>query len=102
MRQKGISVRALGSATLKGRKLTLAVDSGDFDSGTEEATFGFEGGVRLAGAGKRFVMKNLRLDPAAKSLSAVVAGRRIHLAALVGGALEREGFDARFEVSACG
>jgi hypothetical protein len=98
LRQKEIGLRALGSATLKGRRLTLAVSSGAFDSEAGKATFGHEGGVGLGGAGKRVAIKGLRLDPSSKSLSAVVAGRRIRLATLVGPELEREGFDARLEV----
>jgi hypothetical protein len=98
LRQKGIGVRALGSATLKGRKLTLAVNSGAYDSGAGTGTFGHEGGVRFAAAGKAVVVKKLRLDPSTKSLTAVVADRRTRLASLGGAELEREGFDARLEV----
>ncbi|HEU5251895.1 MAG TPA: hypothetical protein VFU16_01035 [Solirubrobacterales bacterium] len=98
LRRDGIFVKSLGPAAVKGRQLTLPVTSGSYDRWAEEAVFAHGGGFKLVGPDGAVAVRKLRLDPEAKSLSAVVAGRRIRFAALVGAELEREGFDARLEV----
>lgn len=96
--RQGIAVRSLGQAELRGRRLTLPIESGSFDSGAPVATFGHGGGFKLVGAKAPLVLTKLMLDSATKSSSAVVAGKRLRLAFLGGSELEPEGFDARLKV----
>lgn len=98
LRQHEIAIKTLGPATLKGRKLTLPVTAGSFDSGAEEATVAHGGGLRLTAPTGAVTLKKLTLDPVTKSLSAVLAGKRVRLASLGSPKLEREGFDAKLGV----
>lgn len=98
LRQSGVTVKPLGPAKLKGRKLTLPVQSGGFDPGLGGSSFAQAGGLKLVTGGKSVALRRLRLDFATKTLSATVAGKRIAVAHLFGATLKRDGFDARLKV----
>ncbi|HVQ58796.1 MAG TPA: hypothetical protein VMS60_07800 [Solirubrobacterales bacterium] len=94
----GVTIQPLAPARLKGRNLILPVAAGAFDADADTDTLAHIGGLKLA-SGKRSVsLRRLSFDASTKSLSATVAGKRIHIARLVGGSLERDGFDARLKV----
>jgi hypothetical protein len=97
LRREGVVVKPIRPAKLKGSRLTLPVASGTFDPNAGSGTMAQSGGFRLVSARKAVSVRGLRLDASAKSLSAIVAGRRMRLALLRGAELEREGFNARLK-----
>jgi hypothetical protein len=95
--RSGVELKPIGPAVLKGRKLTLPVSSGSYDPAANQALLGLGGGFRLVAKGMKLALRKVEVDAAKESLSAVVGGKRIRIAALGGAKLEREGFDARLE-----
>lgn len=97
LRQAGVSVKVIGPAKLKGRRLALPVKSGDYDPGAASGIFVQAGGLKLSSAGNAVALRRLTLDSTAESLSASVGGKKIKLARLAGAKLERDGFGARLK-----
>lgn len=98
LRQEGVALKPLGPAKLNGRNLTLPLTSGAVDHDVDKATFVQSGGLRLVSGRKAVALRQLKLHASSKSLSAIVAGKRMRLARLGGVELDRNGFDARLEV----
>lgn len=97
LRQEGVTIKPLGPAKLQGRELTLPVASGAFDPDAGSGTLAHSGGLRLVSGGKAVALRDLRLDAATKSLTAIVTGKRMRLARLGGAKLEREGFNVQLK-----
>jgi hypothetical protein len=97
LRQDGVAIRPLPPAALKARALTLPVAAGTFDADTDTDALAHLGGLKLTAGRKGVALRRLTFDASTKSLSATVAGKRMQIARLVGGKLEREGFDARLK-----
>ncbi|HEX6667764.1 MAG TPA: hypothetical protein VF081_14355 [Solirubrobacterales bacterium] len=97
LRQDGVKVKPLPPASLKGRNLTLPVAAGPFDADGDTDNLAHLGGLKLSFGKQSIALRRLSFDASTKSLFATVAGRQLRLARVVGGSLEREGFDARLK-----
>lgn len=98
LRREGVAIKPLGSAKLRGRALTLPVASGAFDPDAASGVLAHSGGLRLVSGRRSVALRGLRLNVSAKSLSAIVAGKRMRLAGLGGARLRSEGFDLRLTI----
>ncbi|HKT83800.1 MAG TPA: hypothetical protein VJQ84_08190 [Solirubrobacterales bacterium] len=97
LRREGIVIKSLGPAKVHGRKLDLPVTSGVLDPDAGNGALAHAGGLKLVAGTRSVALRDLRLDAAGKKVSAILAGRRLQLAALGGVELESEGFDLRLE-----
>jgi hypothetical protein len=92
LKKKGVTIRKISPAKLKGKKATFPVTGGQLDPTTGVGTVLHSGGLKFK-AGKRTApVKALEINTGRKSLNAKVAGKRMKLATLAGLSFTRNGF----------
>jgi hypothetical protein len=94
LRQEGVEVKAVKPANLAGRSLSAPISSGSFDVDAGRGAFALSGGLKLLDGRHTVLVREIRLDAAARRLSATVAGKRVLLARLAGAKLADKGFGA--------
>lgn len=90
---KGVRLRVIEPATLRGGEMSFAVRGGELDPATGLGTISLGiGGLQLRRGPKAAAVRSLVIDTRREEINANVAGRKMKLASLGGWSDVREGF----------
>lgn len=98
LKNRGVTIKRISPAKLKGAKATFRVTGGQLDPTTGVGTVLHSGGLKFK-AGKRTApVKALELNTSKKSLTAKVAGKKMKLATVAGYSYVRNGFGVNLTI----
>jgi hypothetical protein len=98
LKNKGVTIKKISPAKLKGRKATFPVTGGQLDPTTGLGTVLHDGGLKFKAGKRTATVKALELNTTKKALNAKVAGKRMKLATLAGLSQARNGFGVKLTV----
>jgi hypothetical protein len=99
-KKKGVTIKKVSPATLKGTKATFPVNGGSLDPTTGAGTVTHTGGLKFKAGKKTATVKDLVVDTTTKSVTANVAGKKMKLATIAGSSFVRNGFGVNLTVKA--
>jgi hypothetical protein len=99
LKKRGISIKKISPASLKGSKATLPVTGGSLDPTTGQGTVTHEGGLKFKAGKKSAAVKSLEVDTTKKSVTASVAGKKMKLATIAGSSFARNGFGVNLTIN---
>jgi hypothetical protein len=92
LKKRGVKISKIGSARVKGRKLTFKVTGGELDPTTGKGTLNLGGGVKFKHGKKKAPVKGLTLNTIKKGLFGKVAGKKVKITTVGGYTFTRAGF----------
>lgn len=92
LKKKGVKISKIGSAKVKGNKLTFKVTGGELDPTTGQGTLNLGGGIKFKHGKKSAPVKGLVLDTTKKGLFGKVAGKKVKITTVGGYTFTRAGF----------
>lgn len=98
LKKKGVKVRKIGSAKVKGKRATFKVTGGEMDPITGAGTLALGGGIKFQAGKRRAPVKSLVVDTAKRGLFGKVAGRNLKLARIAGYTFTRAGFGVALNI----
>jgi hypothetical protein len=99
LKKRGIKIKKISPASLKGSKATLPVTGGSLDPTTGQGTVTQEGGLKFKAGKKSAAVKSLEVDTTKKSVTASVAGKKMKLATIAGSSFARNGFGVSLTIN---
>lgn len=92
LKKKGIKISKIGSAKVKGNKLTFKVTGGELDPTNGQGTLSLGGGVKFKHGKKSAPVKGLTLNTIKKGLFGKVGGKKVKITTVGGWTFTRAGF----------
>lgn len=92
LKKAGIKISKIGSAKVKGNKLTFKVTGGELDPTTGKGTLNLGGGLKFKHGKKSAPVKGLSLNTTKKGLFGKVAGKKVKITTVGGYTFARAGF----------
>jgi hypothetical protein len=92
LKKAGVKISKVGSAKVKGNKLTFKVTGGELDPITGKGTLNLGGGLKFKHGKKSTQVKSLSLDTTKKGLFGKVAGKKVKITTVGGYTFARAGF----------
>lgn len=92
LKKKGVKIRKIGSATVKGKKLTFKVTGGELDPTNGQGTLTLGGGIKFKHGKRSAPVKGLTLNTIKKGLFGKVAGKQVKITTVGGLTFTRSGF----------
>jgi hypothetical protein len=98
LKNKGVAIRKISPAKLKGTKATFPVRSGTLDPLTGAGNVAHNGGLKFKAGKRSAAVKALEINTSKKSLTAKVAGKKMKLATASGLSHTRNGFGVNLTI----
>jgi hypothetical protein len=92
LKQAGVKISKIGSAKVKGNKLTFKVTGGEVDPTTGKGTLNLGGGLKFKHGKKSAPVKGLSLNTNKKGLFGKIAGKKVKITTVGGYTFARAGF----------
>lgn len=92
LKRAGVKISKVGSAKVKGSKLTFKVTGGELDPTTGQGTLNLGGGLKFKHGKKSTQVKGLSLNTIKKGLFGKVAGKKVKITTVGGYTFTRAGF----------
>lgn len=92
LKKAGVKMSKVGSAKVKGNKLTFKVTGGELDPTNGQGTLNLGGGLKFKHGKKSTQVKNLSLNTIKKGLFGKVAGKKVKITTVGGYTFTRAGF----------
>jgi hypothetical protein len=92
LKKKGVKISKVGSAKVKGNKLTFKVSGGELDPTTGNGTLNLAGGIKFKHGKNSAPVKGLQLNTIKKGLFGKVAGKKVKITTVGGYTFTRAGF----------
>lgn len=92
LKKKGVKISKIGSAKVKGNKLTFKVTGGELDPTNGQGTLNLGGGLKFKHGKKSAPVKGLTLNTIKKGLFGKVAGKKVKITTVGGYTFTRAGF----------
>jgi hypothetical protein len=92
LKKKGVKISKIGSAKVKGTKLTFKVTGGELDPTNGQGTLNLGGGIKFKHGKKSAPVKGLTLNTIKKGLFGKVAGKKVKITTVGGYTFTRAGF----------
>lgn len=92
LKKQGVKISKIGSAKVKGNKLTFKVVGGELDPTTGKGTLNLGGGLKFKHGKKSAPVKGLTLNTTKKGLFGKVAGKKVKITTVGGYTFTRAGF----------
>jgi hypothetical protein len=92
LKKKGVKISKIGSAKVKGNKLTFKVTGGELDPTNGQGTLNLGGGIKFKHGKKSAPVKGLTLNTIKKGLFGKVAGKKVKITTVGGWSFTRAGF----------
>lgn len=98
LKKAGVKISKIGSAKVKGKKLTFKVTGGELDPTTGKGTLNFGGGLKFKHGKKSAPVKGLSLNTNKKGLFGKVAGKKVKITTVGGYTFARAGFGVSLNI----
>lgn len=98
LKKQGVKISKIGSAKVKGNKLTFKVTGGEVDPLTGKGTVNLGGGLKFKHGKKSAPVKGLSLNTTKKGLFGKVAGKKVKITTVGGYTFTRAGFGVSMKV----
>ena len=98
LKRSDIVVQRLSPAKLRGNRATFTVSRGSVDPTTGLGTVNFSGGIQFKAGKKKAPVKSLVLDTAKRTLTGIVAGKKLKLATISAATSARNGFGVNIAI----
>jgi hypothetical protein len=92
LKKAGVKISKIGSAKVKGSKLTFKVTGGELDPTNGQGTLNLGGGLKFKHGKKSTQVKGLTLNTTKKGLFGKVAGKKVKITTVGGYTFTRAGF----------
>jgi len=92
LKKAGVKISKVGSAKVKGSKLTFKVTGGELDPTNGQGTLNLGGGLKFKHGKKSTQVKGLSLNTVKKGLFGKVAGKKVKITTVGGYTFTRAGF----------
>lgn len=98
LKKAGVKISKIGSAKVKGSKLTFKVTGGEVDPTTGKGTLNLGGGLKFKHGKKSTQVKGLSLNTTKKGLFGKIAGKKVKITSVGGYTFTRAGFGVSMNV----
>lgn len=99
LKKQGVKISKIGSAKVKGNKLTFKVSGGELDPTNGKGTVNLAGGLEFKHGKKSVSVKGLQLNTAKKGLFGKISGAKVKLASISGYSFTRAGFGVSLKIT---
>lgn len=98
LKKKGVKISKIGSAKVKGNKLTFKVSGGELDPTNGKGTLNLAGGLKFKHGKKSAPVKGLQINTIKKGLFGKVAGKKVKITTVGGYVFTRAGFGVSLNI----